>query len=174
LALEAAGPRSVPWEEAKAIFLRFIKAARRPATWDDYRNILDNTPELQVLAGRMVAGISEIEIAEIIAKIHARKEPHSEHVLRILSSMWTNLARTDNRGRTGVRPMMLRGVKAPDRTRSESESGEDDEGDDPPPSLEELGRTVAVAKPRGARRRAERGGPAAARIGTAAPAGGVG
>jgi hypothetical protein len=144
-ALEAAGPRSLPWKDAKAMFLHFIKAARRPATWDDYTAILDNTPELAVLEGRMVAGITDLHIAEIIAKIHARKEPHSEHVLRVLSSMWTHLARPEHRNRTGVTPMMLRGVKAPDRTRSES--GEDGhEEDDKPPTLLELGRTLAVAK----------------------------
>jgi hypothetical protein len=144
-ALEAAGPRSVPWSEAKTMFLGHIKDSRRPATWEDYTAILDKTPELAVLDGRKVAGITDLQIAEIIAAIHKRKQPHSEHVLRVLSSMWTFLARPENRGRTGVMPLVLRGVKAPDRTRSESgEEGHEEE--DKPPTFEQLGRTMAVAK----------------------------
>lgn len=144
-ALEAAGPRSVPWKEAKALFLGFIKGARRPATWEDYTAILDRTPELAVLDGRKVATITDTQIAEIIAKIHKRKEPHSEHVLRVVKSMWTFLARPEHRGVTGVIPDTLRGVKAPDRSRSEA--GEEGHVEGPkPPTLMELGRTMAVAK----------------------------
>jgi len=32
----------VPWHEAKAMFLRYIKAARRPDTWEDYKAILED------------------------------------------------------------------------------------------------------------------------------------
>jgi hypothetical protein len=100
------------------------------------------------LAKRQVSSISPEEVAEILAKIFDRAEPHSEHVQRVLSSMWSHLAKPAYRRTTGVIPYALRGVRAPERTSYEigDPDAPDFEALDAPPSEIELGRAVAIAK----------------------------
>jgi Arm DNA-binding domain len=115
----AKGVKSVSWETARKLFLDHIQRTRRPATHDDYRGILENTPELAAFAGRAVAAITEFNVATVLAEVSKRTEAHAEHVQRVLSSMWTFLASPENRPTTGVAPSAIRHVRAPERTRHE-------------------------------------------------------
>lgn len=144
------GPPSIKWEVARQMFLDEVKRTRRPDTYKDYKNILENTPELAVLEGAMVAGMTDVTAEQIYKKIHARVEPHSEHVARVMSAMWTFLSTPGNRAITGVKPFAIRAAKPPDRTRAEigdphGKPAEVNKKDVPPPLIE-IGRAIAIAK----------------------------
>lgn len=140
----AAPVKSVEWSAAKKIFLDHVFAKRSAATYDDYRNILDNTPELRRFEGKMVATITEYDVAGVYSDVFKRAEPHSEHVQRVVSSMWSTLAGADYRPRTGIVPNSIRHVKAPERSRQtigEVNTGEES----PPPDRMHIGRYLAIA-----------------------------
>jgi len=142
-----APPPSWNWKFARDEFLKEIKRIRRPATYDDYNNILHNTPELRRFHDRDVAEIKSEEIAEAIAEIHKRVQPHSEHVLRVISSMWTFLGAAVRHRETSVTANLLRGVKAPERTRKErgDPSAAAHLAKDVPTEIE-LGRVLVIAR----------------------------
>jgi hypothetical protein len=96
--------KSIAWDTARKLFLDHILRTRPPATHDDYRNILENTPELAAFDGKSVASITEFNVAAVLGEVSKRTEAHAEHVQRILSSMWTFLATPENRPTTGVVP----------------------------------------------------------------------
>lgn len=144
------GPASITWEAARTMYLAEVERTLRPDTLKDYRNILENTPELAVLEGVMVAGVTDVMAEQIYKKIHARVEPHSEHVCRVMSAMWTFLAIPGNRPVTGVKPYAIRAAKPPARTRAEDgdphgKAAKAKKKDQPPP-LPAIGRAVAIAK----------------------------
>ena len=56
---EARGPKSISWEAARKLFLDFIFEKRAEATYDDYKNILENTPELARFEGKAVARVTD-------------------------------------------------------------------------------------------------------------------
>lgn len=123
-----------------------MKRTLRPSTFDDYKTILEHTPELQVLERKPVATFTDVTAAEIYAKIHEHTEPHSEHVARVISSMWTFLARPGNRGRTSVQRYAIRNAKPPAQTRHEIGDDGYEGKDNAPPSTLEIGRAIAIAK----------------------------
>ncbi len=143
---EKNGPRSIPWDTAKKLFLDHIFAKRRPATYDDYRGVL-RTPEMERFAGRSVALITDTDVAGVLADVSKRSEAHAEHVQRVLASMWSHLAEPVNRQATGVVPNAIAHVRAPERTRREI--GDPDApaaADDAPPDRIEIGRSIAIAR----------------------------
>jgi integrase len=138
------GPESVPWEKAVQIFLDWIFEHRAEATFDDYRNILRNTPELRRFDGRLVASINDTDVRSALADIAKRSEAHAEHVQRILASMWSRLA-VDFRPITGVTPGIIKDVRAPERVRQTLKEAYADESAKPPSPVE-IGRVVAIAR----------------------------
>jgi Arm DNA-binding domain len=145
----AKGVKSVSWESARSLFLDHIKRTRRPATHDDYRAILENTPEIVALNDKTVAEVTEFDIAALLSAVSKRTEAHAEHVQRVLSSMWTFLAGPEHRPTTGVTPGCIRHVRAPERTRREigdynpDYTKQDSVG---PPDRLEIGRYMAIAR----------------------------
>jgi hypothetical protein len=137
---------SIPWERARDLFLAQVSEKRRIATYDDYRKTLCNEPELAIFRGRSVSTIHDTDIAEVLAAVHKRTESGSEHLQRILSSMWTFLARPENRNLTSVIPRSIRDVRAPERTRQEVGDPDNPVKDEPPPDKIQLGRVVAIAR----------------------------
>jgi hypothetical protein len=139
--------KSIAWDTARKLFLDHILRTRRPATHDDYRNILENTPELAAFDGKSVASITEFNVAAVLGEVSKRTEAHAEHVQRILSSMWTFLATPENRPTTGVVPSAIRHVRAPERTRREiGDYNAPAEAEAAPPDRIEIGRYLAIAR----------------------------
>jgi len=138
------GPKSISWEDARKLFLNHVFEKRAEATYDDYRNILENTPELSRFEGKAVARVTDTAVAAVYTDVAERSEAHAEHVQRIMASMWTYLAAPVNREKTGVVPGVIAHVKAPERNRQKlSEIDEPEEG---PPDRLEIGRCMAIAK----------------------------
>lgn len=136
---------SIPWEEARDWWLGEIKRTRSIDTLADYRKKIVNTPEMKILSGRMVATITASDIAQILKKVALRAGyPSAEGLQRTLSSMWTDLADPLEAERTGVKALAIRHAKAPERPAPTYDDDEDDLSS--PPSLLDLGRTVAIAK----------------------------
>lgn len=139
--------KSIGWDTARHLFLDHILRTRRPATHDDYRSILENTPELATFDGKSVATITEFNVAAVLGEVSKRTEAHAEHVQRVLSSMWTFLASPENRPTTGVVPSAIRHVRAPERTRHEiGDPNAPAEADAAPPDRIEIGRYLAIAR----------------------------
>jgi hypothetical protein len=144
---EKRGPKSIGWDSARTLFLDHIFRTRRPATYDDYRGILQNLPEFARFDGRSVAQITEFDVAGVYADVAKRSEAHAEHAQRVLCSMWTFLAAAENRQTTGVVPGCIAHVRAPERTRREI--GDPDapaEADAAPPDRLQIGRYMAIAR----------------------------
>lgn len=103
------------WEEARESYLEEVKRIRRHDTWNDYRVMLGQ-PELAVLAGRQVRGITRQELAVIVQKIHkSGRERHAEHLASVLRPMWNFLADDFHKHLSGVGGTMA-GLKAPERS----------------------------------------------------------
>ena len=137
---------SIRWEMARGKFLDHVLKTRRIATYDDYKKTLVNTPEIARFAGRPVSTIKDTDVAELLADVHKRSESGSEHLQRILSSMWTHLALPENRKTTSVAPRVIRDVRAPERTRREIGDPDNPAENEPPPDRIEIGRVVAIAR----------------------------
>ena len=151
LAAEKPAP-SWTWERARQEFLDEKFRTRRTATYEDYKRRLERTPEFVEFAGRQVADITREDIACVVARVHGRREKQAEHLVPILSSMWTFLGDDVRRPDTGVAPNLLLRLKPPERTRREvgerSVAGDGDPPDDTVPIPTELavGRAVAIAR----------------------------
>lgn len=141
---EARGPKSISWEAARKLFLDFIFEKRAEATYDDYKNILENTPELARFEGKAVARVTDTAIAAVYADVAKRSEAHAEHVQRVVASMWSHLSEPANREKTGVSPGAIAHVKAPERNRQKlSDIDQEEKG---PPDRLEIGRYMAIAR----------------------------
>lgn len=150
IAPTAPEPRPVPvrtlweFETAKEKYLDEVKRTRRPATWTDYKNML-GAPELASFSKKIVADISRVDMATVVAKIHrSGRERHAEHLASVLRPMWKFLAQDDQIRRSGVTPGAMVGLKAPTKTLDEGDDGEDNPAYVPP--LAELGRIIAIAR----------------------------
>ena len=142
----AAAPIRLLWdfETAKAEYLAEVQRTRRPATWDDYRNMLA-APELAPLAKKLVADIKRERLAEIVASIfRSGRERHAEHLASVLRPMWTFLGGDAQIRRSGVTPGIMAGLRAPVRTLDEGDDGTEPELYVPP--LIELGRILSIAR----------------------------
>lgn len=125
---------------AREEYLAQIQTTRSRGTYNDYRQKLQSG-DLKVLDARPVASISRIEISKLIAGVHASgRESTAESLVRITGAFWTWLGGDNQTGNSGVQPDAMKGLKAPDRTRKASKRMVED------PSLEDLGRIVAIAR----------------------------
>lgn len=125
---------------ARRKYLEKIATNRSKGTYNDYRQKL-NSVDLQVLEQRPVASISRIEMAKLIAGVHASgRESTAESLVRIVGAFWTWLGEDTQTESSGVVPGAMKGLKAPDRTRRASKRIVED------PTLEDLGRIVAIAR----------------------------
>jgi hypothetical protein len=140
----AKSAKSISWEAARKLFLDHVFAKRAEATYDDYKPILTNTPELGRLEGKSVASVTPANVAAIYADVSKRSEAHAEHVQRVMASMWTFLADGTNGEITGVKPKAIAHIKAPERDRQKID--EIDNYIPGPPDRIMIGRMVAIAK----------------------------
>jgi integrase len=148
----AAPPAERPswtWEAAKAAFLQHLEDGRRPATLRDYKQKL-GTPELNIFAGRKVAGITRNELLGAVDAIHERGvEAVAKGVLRTVSSMWTWLADSRRQEQTGVEPNLLLKAKPPDSNKAElgdpNAPAIMNEAEGAPPELM-LGRALVISR----------------------------
>ena len=150
IARSAPEPRAEParllwdFETAKENYLTEVKRTRREATWVDYRNMLA-APELGRLKKKLVADISRVTLAGIVAEIHkSGRERHSEHLASVLRPMWKFLGQDAQIRKSGVERGVMTELHAPPRTLVEEDGEEDDEAYVPP--LLELGRILAIAR----------------------------
>ena len=135
------------FETAKDAYLAEVKRTRRDATWTDYKNML-GAPELKRLEKKLVADISRVTLAGIVADVHkSGRERHAEHLASVLRPMWKFLGQDAQVRRSGITPGVMTELKAPQRTLDEGDD-EGDEGAYVPPLLE-LGRILAIARSEG-------------------------
>ncbi|SDH09698.1 tyrosine-type recombinase/integrase [Pelagibacterium luteolum] len=128
------------FEKGRQEFLADISRSRSVDTHRDYVSKLGR-PEIESLAKNPLPRITRQDLASAIAKIHrSGKEATAEGAARVLSSMWSWLARDENIGHSGVQRGAMAGLKAPARTRRASRRQVDD------PTLEDLGRIIAIAR----------------------------
>ena len=126
--------------EGREHFLRDIKRTRSESTHYEYAYKLHMT-ELDELVKTPLPQISRQDLAGVIAGVHrSGRETTAEGLTRVLSSMWSWLARDENAGRSGARDGIMRGLRAPERTRHPSKRLVTE------PSLEDLGRVVAICR----------------------------
>lgn len=128
------------FDRGRREFLDDIARSRSSDTHRDYVSKL-HRPEIEELAKTPLPRITRQDLASAIARIHrAGKEATAEGVARVLSSMFSWLARDENVNHSGVQRDAMRGLKAPARTRRPSRRQVDD------PTLEDLGRIIAIAR----------------------------
>ncbi|MHA6692537.1 tyrosine-type recombinase/integrase [Devosia sp. A449] len=133
---------AVRWSFARARhkYLEGVKASKSAGTLADYRQKLQSM-DLKALDVRPIASISRIEMAKLIAGVHASgRESTAESLVRIVGAFWSWLGEDTQTGDSGVQPGMMKGLKAPPRTRRASKRMVED------PTLEDLGRIIAVAR----------------------------
>lgn len=146
LPLAVARPRDLfawTYAQGRAAFLDEIARTRRPATAEDYGDMLGHS-EMIVLDKKPLPGITRAAVAGIVAKIHkSGRESTAEHIVRVVRPFWKWLARDGQLAKSGIQPGIMDGLTAPERTLDESD--DDDAGEYVPP-LEEVGRIIAVCR----------------------------
>lgn len=100
--------------EARQAYFDGMAVRLKESTQEDYRGYL-SYPELKGLERRPVAQITDDDLTEIVARIHASgREGSAESMKKKLSAMWTWLARGAQRPKSGVRTRPM--IDVPDRT----------------------------------------------------------
>src|SRR5690606_22406480 len=129
------------YAQGRTKWLDEIGRTRRPATLADYKGMLC-LPDLAGLDKKPLPSISRADIAAIIGKIHkSGRESTAEHVVRVVRPFWKWLAGAGQAAKSGVLPGAMEGLAAPERTLDES-----DDAGEYVPSLEEVGRIVALCR----------------------------
>jgi integrase len=133
------------FSEARKAYLEHVERTRSSTTHQDYRNILSGR-DLAGLGPEQVSNISRQDLAEIIADVHrSGRETHADHIARVVRPFWTWLGQDAQIGRSGVRPDTMTTLRAPERSRVDDDDDEDEHGTYVP-SLEEMGRAIALAR----------------------------
>lgn len=136
-------PRDVfrwSFEQGRASFLDEMKRTKSSVTAADYRQKIC-APEFEPFLKRPLPSISRPEMAGVVGKIHrSGRETHAANTARVISAMWSWLEKDQQIADAGVAPGVMRGLKAPERTRRPIKRMVAD------PTLEDLGRVVAVAR----------------------------
>jgi integrase len=133
---------AIRWTYKRSLtkYLEAIEPRLSKSTFDDYRQKLQSK-DMAVLDDRPIASISRIELAQIVAGVHASgRESTAESLVRIIGPFWKWLAEDTQIQNSGVRPDVMKGLKAPGRTRKSKNRIVSD------PTLEDLGRIVAIAR----------------------------
>lgn len=148
---EVKEPPSIPWEEAKKDYLAEVERKNAESSHRDYRIKL-NAVELKRFDGIPVSRITNEQMSETIAAIHARgAESMAEGVARVVGAMWTFLTSGAQVRRTNAKRGEMIGLKAPDRSRKPADQDENFDpntaGDDGKlPSEIDLGRTLVISR----------------------------
>ena len=103
------------WEWLNAIdrYLIDIKGVTRQATRDDYKDTLENTPELKPFVGRKVCDITRGEIMGAVEKVRKRGvKTHHKKVLTVCRGFFNWLGNDLRKGQTSVPENFLLGAKA--------------------------------------------------------------
>lgn len=143
LASAAERPRDAfkwTFEQGRDGFLADAARTLSPVTASDYRQKI-RAPEFQALLKRALPSITRAEMVGIVASSHrSGRETHAANTARVISAMWSWLERDENTASAGTTPGIMRGLKAPERTRRPSKRMVAD------PTLEDLGRIIAIAR----------------------------
>ena len=143
------GKRSIPFEQAALDYLAEVDRTLRKDTARDYRSKLRH-PALQPLAKRLVATITRIELAEIVAAVHRRSERVAETLAVVFRRMWVFLADDERIRLTGVEPDAVAMLKAPRRSGRREPVTELERRQRRKarvaPEMAELGRALAIAR----------------------------
>ena len=132
--------------EARTSYLEHVKATKSSSTHVDYRQILQSR-DLSGLDPEQVSNLTRQQFAEILDDIHrSGREPHAEHVARVVRPFWTWLGKDAQLARSGVVPGSMDGLRAPERSRIDDDDDDEDQDDGYVPSLEEMGRAIALAR----------------------------
>ncbi len=116
---ETPKPQSMRWEDAVEEYLAEVSRTRRSSTVVAYRSCL-SIGEMQRFRGRMVRDITRQEIAEVVREIYARAERQAETTVVAVRRLYSYLGSDDMNGRTGVEDGRMVGLKARERTSSET------------------------------------------------------
>jgi hypothetical protein len=156
-AAEADKPKpSWEWDAAVKTFVDWNVENRRQDTADDYRQKLNDTPEMHIFRGRQVNTLTRNELMEAIERINARGVWSTAcGCRRVLSRFMNWLAEPARQNQTNVAENLMLNTKDPEKPRNEigmndhkrTSSDYDDEeehGDAPPAN--ELGRALVIAR----------------------------
>lgn len=128
------------FEQGRAAFLAEAKRTKSPVTADDYRQKI-SASEFEPFLKRPLPSITRPEMAGVVGKIHrSGRETHAANTARVISAMWGWLEKDQQIEDSGITPGIMRGLKAPERTRRPSKRLVAD------PTLEDLGRIIAIAR----------------------------
>lgn len=130
--------------EARKEYLEHVQRTKSSTTYEDYRTVL-NGKDLNFLDLQQVSTISRQHIAEILADVHrSGRETHADHIARVVRPFWNWLGQDAQIGKSGVAPGCMATLRAPERSRVDDD---DDDGHGTyVPSLEEMGRAIALAR----------------------------
>lgn len=134
--------------QARERYLEDVKRTKREDTWNDYRIIL-HAPELARFENQKVFLITIERLAEVVAETHRTgRERRAEKLADCIRPMWTWMAGSAQKLSSGVGPGVMKGLKAPERSRVEAgdEEEDDDEQGSYVPTVEELGRVLAICR----------------------------
>lgn len=136
-------PRDVfkwSFEQGRAAFVDEMKRTKSPVTAADYRQKIF-AAELEPFLKRPLPSIARAEMAGVVGKIHrSGRETHAANTARVISAMWSWLEKDQQIADAGVAAGVMRGLKAPERTRRPSKRMVAD------PTLEDLGRVIAITR----------------------------
>lgn len=136
-------PRDVfkwTFEAGRAAFLKEMLRTKSPVTATDYRQKI-SAIEFEPFLKRPLPSITRTEMAGLVGKIHrSGRETHAANTARVISAMWGWFEKDQQISDAGVAASVMRGLKAPERTRRPSKRMVAD------PTLEDLGRIVAIAR----------------------------
>lgn len=138
---------SVFWTFAQARdqYLGYVRRTLSADTHRDYRQTLQ-CKELSVLDKRPVPSITRRELSNIIADVHkSGREPTAEAMARKLKPFWKWLSEDLQIDKSGVEPDVMRGLKAPARSRRDEDDDDLDTSLYVPP-MHEIGRILAIAR----------------------------
>lgn len=138
---------SIYWTYQQALdhYLDHVKRTLSDPTYRDYRQTLQSK-DLAVLHKRPVPSITRRELSTIIANVHkSGREPTAEAIARKIKPFWKWLSEDLQIDRSGIEPDMMRGLKAPPRSRRDEDDDDLDETLYVPP-MHEIGRILAIAR----------------------------
>ena len=139
--------QSIYWTYRQALdaYLDHVKRTLSSPTHRDYRQTLQSA-DLRLLDKRPVPSITRRELSTIIARVHrSGREPTSEAIARKIKPFWKWMSEDLQIDKTGVEPDIMRGLKAPARSRRDEDDDDLDESLYVPP-MHEIGRILAITR----------------------------
>ena len=144
----AAAPRqSIYWTYRQALdyYLDHVKRTLSDPTYRDYRQTLQSA-DLRPLYKRPVPSITRRELSTVIAQVHASgRQSTAEGLARKIKPFWKWMSEDLQIDKSGIQPDVMRGLKAPARSRRDEDADDLDETLYVPP-MHEIGRILAIAR----------------------------